>query len=57
VLFEELPNVAGALGYYTGKLAHKEVNINSSWGTTLKGAKKATIVLAVSDLEHAPLLR
>lgn len=57
VLLQELPNVAGALGYLTGKLARKEININSSWGTTLQGAKKATIVLAVSDLKGATHLR
>jgi len=57
VLLEELPNVAGALGYLTGKLARKEININSSWGTTLKGAKKASVVLAVSDLKGATHLR
>ena len=57
VLLEELPNVAGALGYFTGKLARKEININSSWGTALQGAKKATIVLAASDLTGATYLR
>jgi len=45
------------LGYFTGKLARKEININSSWGTTLKGAKKASVVLAVSDLKGATHLR
>jgi len=57
VLLEELPNVAGALGYLTGKLARKEININSSWGTALQGAKKASVVLAVSDLKDATHLR
>jgi len=57
VLLEELPNVAGALGYLTGKLARKEINISSSWGTTLKGTKKASVVLAVSDLKDATHLR
>ena len=57
VLLEVLPNVAGALGYFTGKLARKEININSSWGTTLKAAKKASVVLAVSDLKGATHLR
>jgi hypothetical protein len=37
VLYQELPNVAGALGYFAGKLASKEINVTSGWGTTLKG--------------------
>ena len=57
VLLEELPNVAGALGYFTGRLARKGININSSWGTALQGAKKASVVLAVSDLKGATHLR
>ena len=56
MLVEELPNVAGALGYFTGKLARKEININSSWGTALQGAKKASVVVAVSDLKGSPPL-
>src|SRR5437870_13602042 len=36
-LLEELPNVAGALGYFTGRLARKGMNSNSSLGTALKG--------------------
>ena len=57
VLYQELPNVAGALGYFAGKLAHKEINIASGWGTTLKGSKSAAIVLGVSDLEKAARVR
>jgi len=57
VLYQELPNVAGALGYFAGKLASKEINITSGWGTTLKGSKTAAIVLAVSDLEKAARTR
>lgn len=57
VLYQELPNVAGALGYFAGKLAHKEINIASGWGTTLKGSKTAAIVLGVSDLEKAARVR
>lgn len=53
VLYQEVPNVAGALSYFTGKLANKEINITSGWGTTLKGSKTAAIVLGVSDLEKA----
>jgi len=39
-----------------GKLARKEININSSWGTALQGAKKASVVVAVSDLKGSPPL-
>ena len=57
VVYQELPNVAGALGYFTGKLAHKEINIAAGWGTTLKGSKSGAVVLAVSDLEKAARVR
>ena len=29
VLLQELPNIAGALGYFAGKIAHKQINIDS----------------------------
>lgn len=57
VLYQELPNVAGALGYFAGKLANKEINVTSGWGTTLKGSKTAAIVLGVSDLDTAVRVR
>jgi len=57
VLYQELPNTAGALGYFAGKLANKEINITSGWGTTLKGSKTAAIVLEVSDLEKTARVR
>ncbi len=57
VLHVELPNVPGALGYFTGKLAAKDINITSGYQTTVKGAKKASVVLAVSDLEKAARVR
>jgi hypothetical protein len=57
VLFQEIPNIAGALGYFAGKIAHKQININSSWGTTIKGSKKGTVVLAVSDVNQVARLR
>jgi len=31
----------GALGYLTGKLAAKEINITSGFATTVKGARSA----------------
>ena len=57
VLHVELPNVAGALGAFTGKLAAKDINITSGYATTVKGARKATVVLAVSDLDKAARVR
>ncbi len=52
-LFVELPHRPGALGYFAGKLAAKEVNITSGYATTVKGSKKSSVVLAVSDLDKA----
>jgi len=57
VLYVELSHQAGALGYFTGKLAAKEINITSGFATTVKGAKKASAVFAVSDLEKAARVR
>ena len=50
-------NCRMSLGLWAiGKLARKEININSSWGTALQGAKKASVVVAVSDLKGSPPL-
>lgn len=57
VLHVELPNMPGALGSFAGKLAAKEVNITSGYATTVKGSKKASVVLAVSDLGKAARVR
>ena len=57
VLHVELPHRAGALGYFAGKLAAKEINITSGYATTVKGSKKASVVLAVSDLDKAVRVR
>ena len=57
VLHVELPNVPGALGYFAGKLAAKDINITSGYQTAAKGAKKAGVVLAVSDIEKAARVR
>lgn len=57
VLHVELPNLPGALGRFAGKLASKEINITSGYATVAKGAKKATVVLAVSDLGKAARIR
>ncbi len=57
VLSVELPNLPGALGHFAGKLAAKEVNITSGYATTMKSSKKASVVLAVSDLDKAARVR
>jgi hypothetical protein len=57
VLHIELPNLPGVLAGFAGKLASKEINITSGYATVVKGAKKATVVLAVSDLDKAARVR
>ena len=57
VLHVALPNVPGALGSFAEKLAQKEINITSGYQTTVKGSRKASVVLAVSDLQKAARVR
>jgi hypothetical protein len=57
VLHAELPNVLGALAGFTAKLASNEINITSGYATTVKGPRKASVVLAVSDLDKAARVR
>lgn len=57
VLHVDLPNVPGALGDFAGRLAAKEVNITTAYQTTVKGSKRASVVLAVSDLDKATRVR
>jgi hypothetical protein len=57
VLQVVLPNVPGALATFAGKLAAKDINITSGYQTSVKGSKKATVVLAVSDLKKALRVR
>ncbi len=45
----ELSNKPGALAELAGKLAKKGINIDSAYATTPKGAKRASVVLAVSQ--------
>jgi len=53
VLLSDRP---GALGRATRKLAEEGVNIEYAYGSIEKGAPKALIVLAVSDLKKAAKL-
>ena len=53
VLRVELLNTPGALANFAGKLTHEDINIKLGYQTNTKGSRKATIVLAVSDLDKA----
>jgi len=57
VLQVELPNTPGVLGKFAGKLAEKGINITSGCQTAVKGSRKASVVLAVSDLDKAAGIR
>jgi len=57
VLRIELPNTPGALARFVGKLAQEDINITLGYQTSTKGSRKATIVLAVSDLDKADTIR
>lgn len=57
VLRVELSNKPGALGSFAGKLAAKGINVDSGYATTVKGARKAGVVLAVSDIDSASKAR
>jgi hypothetical protein len=57
VLHIELPNKPGALASFARKLADKDINITLGYQTTVKGSRKASVVLAVSDLEKATRVR
>jgi hypothetical protein len=53
VLDVRLTDKPGALGKITRKLAESGVDIRYAYATILKGAGKANIILAVSDIEAA----
>jgi hypothetical protein len=57
VLHVTLPNVPGALSRFASKLAAKDINIGAGYQTTAEGAKKASVVLAVSHLGIADRIR
>jgi hypothetical protein len=57
VLHVELPHMPGALGNFASKLAAKDINITCGYATNGKGAKKASVVLVVSDLDKAARVR
>jgi hypothetical protein len=57
VLHIELANTPGALGSFAEKLAARAINITAAYQTSVRGAKKASVVLAVSDFEKAARIR
>lgn len=57
VLRVELPNKPGALAKFASKLADNNINITLGYQTSTKGSSKASMVLAVSDLDKAAKIR
>jgi hypothetical protein len=58
VLQLELPNTPGALARFARKLAEEDINITLGYATSEKGSnKKTSVVLAVSDLDKAAIIR
>ncbi len=57
VLHVEFPNTPGALASLADKLAAKAINITAVYETSVHDAKKASVVLAVSDFEKAARIR
>ncbi len=53
VLAVTLGNRPGSLGKVTRKLAEKGINVEYLYGSMEKGAKRAVIVMGVSDIEAA----
>ena len=57
VLQVELDNVPGCFGEFAAKLAEQNINITTGYGSSVKGCKKATVILRVSDQEKAARIR
>ena len=57
VLCVQLPNTFGALEKFARKLAEKNINITMGYATGGKSSRKTTVVLAVSDLHKATIIR
>jgi hypothetical protein len=56
VLAIKVSDKPGALGKVTRKLAEKGINVEYAYGSIVKGADRALIVLGVSDLAAAEKL-
>ena len=57
VLQLELPNTPGALAKFARKLAEEDMNITLGYATSEEGSKKTSVVLAISDLDKAAIVR
>ena len=57
VLHIELRNTPGALAGLAEKLAARAINITAAYETSVRGAKKASVVFAASDFEKAARIR
>lgn len=57
VLRIELPNTPEALAKFAGRLAQEDINITLGYQTSAKASRKASFVLAVSDLDKATTIR
>lgn len=53
VLYAELKNAPGSLAALAGKLAEKNINIESGYSTTMLGDATTAVILAVSDVDAA----
>lgn len=53
VMSAHLSDRPGALGKLTRKLADHKIDVRYAYGTILKGAGKASVILAVSDVREA----
>ena len=53
----ELPNTPGALEKFARKLAQEDINITLGYATSEEGSKKTSVVLAISDLDKAAIVR
>jgi hypothetical protein len=53
VLAVQVSDRPGALGKVTRKLADQNIDVKYAYGSIQKGAGKATVILAVSDVEAA----
>jgi len=57
VLQVELRNAPGALAQFVGRLADEGINIMLGYQTSPEGSRKASMVLAISDLAKAVRIR
>jgi hypothetical protein len=49
--------MSGALARFVEKIAKEGINITAAYQTSVPGAQKASVVLAVSDFDRAARIR